>query len=230
MDHSFYAKQFDKAKIFSEEDFTNDMTKGSVIGLIVGFCSAVLGAYGVVNGAQEAWKFLAGGLLMMLISVAYQCFPRFRKVFDGGSHGDISDRELEGLINRWDQSGVATQHDLGDRESIAFYGKPNGMTLYAIVRINDKSAKPDDKQRGTYLFAHYNVFRKNQNKKSKTALWAPLSVRFEGSDAELVEYLENLNDSVIATLIEMSKTHNFKTMPDPIDLPPLDQLVCAPKP
>jgi len=230
MDHAFYKKQFNKATIFSEEDFAHDMTKGSIIGLVIGFPIAVFGAFGVVNEAEEAGKLLLTGLALMACSVAYQCFPRFRKFFDGGSHGDIFDRELDGLIDAWEQSGVATRNALSERENIAFYGKPNGMSLYAIVKIKDADLAPDRGDIGTYVFAHYNVFRKHKNKKSKERLWATLSTCFKGTDAELVEFLEELNGGVITTLIEMSKTQNFKTTPDPIDLPPLDQLKCTAQP
>ena len=229
MDHAFYSKQFNKATVFSEEDFAHDMTKGSIVGLIVGFGLAVFGTFGVVHEAEEAGKLLFSGLAVMACSVAYQCFPRFRKFFDGGSHGDIFDRELDSLIDQWESSGVATRSALSERENIAFYGKPNGMTLYAIVRIKDDDLAPDAGDSSTYVFAHYTVFRKHKNKKDKGRLWEPLSARFEGTDADLMAYLEDLNGNVIETLKEMSKTHNFKTMPDPLDLPPLDQLKCVPQ-
>lgn len=227
MNDTDYANQFKKAKVFDKGDFARNQQIGGLVGVLIGFAVSAFGVAGLATGDDESWKYIAGGVFAMVCAVCYLCFPGFRKIFDGGSTEDHFEKEFDRLADAWESSGVVPRGGVENTEEIAFYGKPNGMALFAIIPTRASSAAPDA-EKGEYLFAHYNALRPKRGRKPKDNYWAALSRKFEGTPEELIQYLESLNQSVIAGMADLAIEHNRRTMPDPLDLQPLKDLACVP--
>lgn len=206
MNDTDYANQFKKAKVFDKGDFARNQQIGGLVGVLIGFAVSAFGVAGLATGDDESWKYIAGGVFAMVCAVCYLCFPGFRKIFDGGSTEDHFEKEFDRLADAWESSGVAPRGGVENTKEIAFYGKPNGMAL----------------------FAHYNALRPKRGRKPKDNYWAALSRKFEGTPEELIQYLESLNQTVIAGMADLANEHNRRTMPDPLDLQPLKDLACVP--